>query len=60
MILIINKSSINWILKNKNITDIFNLGDFVFVKKDKNIWNIKQYPKVNGGHCCFKPVYRRS
>ena len=53
--IIINKSNLKWILKNKNITDIFEIGDFVFVKKDKNIWNIKQYPKVNGGIVALNP-----
>ncbi len=51
----INKSNLFWILKKKNIFDVFNLGDFVFVKKNKNMWEIKQYPKVNGGIVALDP-----
>ena len=29
----IYKSDLNWIIKNKNIDDKFNKGDFIFVKK---------------------------
>ena len=42
--------NIKWtISKKKTITDKFKIGDIIFVKKIKNDWNIKQYPKVNGG-----------
>ena len=42
--------NIKWtISKKKTITDNFKIGDIIFVKKIKNDWKIKQYPKVNGG-----------
>ena len=42
--------NIKWtISKKKTITDKFKIGDIIFVKKIKNDWKIKQYPKVNGG-----------
>ena len=41
----IKKSGLKWIIKDKNIEDVFNLGDFIFVKKNKTEWILKQYPK---------------
>ncbi len=42
--------NIKWTLsKKKTITDKFKVGDIIFIKKLKNTWEIKQYPKVNGG-----------
>ena len=35
-------------LAKKSIQDIHNIGDIFFVAKNNN-WEIKQYPKVNGG-----------
>ena len=43
------------IIKNKNIDDKFNKGDFIFVKKENNKWVVKQYPKVNGGIVALNP-----
>ena len=51
----ITKSSLRWVTKNKSIFDVFNLGDFVFVKKNENTWNLKQYPNVNGGIVALNP-----
>ncbi len=51
----INKSNLSWVLKSKNITDLFDLGDLVFVKKKNNYWSLKQYPNVNGGIVALNP-----
>ena len=41
--------NIKWSIPNKkSISDRHNIGDIIFVKK-KNVWKLKQYPKVNGG-----------
>ena len=49
-------SKIKWTIpKNKTISDRFNLGDIIFVKKEKNSWDLKQYPKVNGGIVALDP-----
>ena len=46
----ISIQQINWAIKNKKtIFDSFKKGDIIFVKKEKNFWDLKQYPKVNGG-----------
>ena len=46
----ITKQRIKWSLSNKKeISDRFEIGDIIFVKKENNIWDLKQYPKVNGG-----------
>ena len=41
--------------KNKSIEDMFEKGDIIFVKKEKNFWKLKQYPKVNGGIVIIDP-----
>ena len=51
----INKTNLNWALKGKEINDVFKIGDFIFVKKEKNVWLLKQYPKVNGGIVVINP-----
>ena len=51
----INKSNLNWAIKNKKIEEVFELGDIVFVKKEKNNWFLKQYPNVNGGLVALNP-----
>ncbi len=51
----INKTNLNWALRGKEINEVFKLGDFIFVKKEKNIWSLKQYPKVNGGIVVLNP-----
>ena len=48
--------NIKWTIpKNKNIKNVFKEGDIIFVKQEKNIWTIKQYPKVNGGIVVLDP-----
>ena len=45
----LNLKEIKWtISQKKSIQDIHNIGDIFFVAKNNN-WEIKQYPKVNGG-----------
>ena len=51
----IYKSDFKWALKKKEIKDVFELGDIVFVKKINNKWSLKQYPKVNGGIVAIDP-----
>ncbi len=51
----INKSNLKWAIKKKNISDIFDLGDIVFVKENKKVWELKQYPNVNGGIVALNP-----
>ena len=48
--------NIKWTLpQQKLIKDIHNIGDLIFIKKEGNLWNIKQYPKVNGGIVVLDP-----
>ena len=42
-------------LTTKRIQDTFKVGDILFVKKENNLWNLKQYPKVNGGIVVLDP-----
>ena len=49
------KSNLNWAIKNKDIKDIFEIGDLVFIKKNNNEWSLKQYPIVNGGIVALNP-----
>ncbi len=51
----IEKNSLNWAIKKRDIHDVFDLGDFVFIKKNKNSWSLKQYPNVNGGIVALNP-----
>ncbi len=51
----IKSKNIKWVLKKKTILDRFNIGDIIFVKKKKEVWNLKQYPKVNGGIVVIDP-----
>ena len=44
-----------WTLKKKDATSVHSVGDIIFVKKIKNVWNIKQYPRVNGGIVAINP-----
>ena len=41
--------------KNKLTKDVHKIGDIIFVKKERNIWKLKQYPKVNGGIVVLNP-----
>ncbi len=48
--------NIKWsVPKNKLIKDVHKIGDIIFVKKENNIWLLKQYPKVNGGIVVLQP-----
>ena len=47
---------VKWTIpKNKSIPDVHTSGDIIFVKKEKNSWLLKQYPKVNGGIVVLDP-----
>jgi len=49
-------NKLKWsISNNKTIFDQFNTGDVIFVKREKNFWDLKQYPKVNGGIVAIDP-----
>ena len=39
----------------KDIFDRFKIGDIILVKEKNNVWNLKQYPKVNGGIVVINP-----
>ncbi len=48
--------NLKWsIPKSKSIKDVHKTGDIIFVKKEKNFWKLKQYPKVNGGIVVLDP-----
>tara|TARA_B100000965_G_scaffold387654_1_gene391300 strand:- start:846 stop:3194 length:2349 start_codon:yes stop_codon:yes gene_type:complete len=52
----LSSQNIKWAISNKKtISDIFKIGDVIFVKKQNNKWNLKQYPKVNGGIVVINP-----
>ncbi len=52
----INYKNVKWTLsKNKTIPDKHEVGDIIFVSKEKNAWRLKQYPKVNGGIVAIDP-----
>ncbi len=49
-------ANLKWTIpKKKLIKDIYKIGDLIFIKKEKNFWAIKQYPKVNGGIVIIDP-----
>ena len=53
---VLNKENIKWTIpNNKEIRDKHKIGDIFFVKKEVNFWNLKQYPKVNGGIVVLDP-----
>ena len=53
---ILLKKNIKWTLpKKKEIQDIHEIGDIIFVKKENSSWVLKQYPKVNGGIVVLNP-----
>ena len=49
------KNNLLWVLKKKEINQIFKIGDLVYLKKVGNSWILKQYPKVNGGLIALDP-----
>ena len=54
--LVILAKNIKWTLgKDLSISNTHKIGDIIFVKKEKNNWKIKQYPKVNGGIVVLDP-----
>ncbi len=53
---IIKFNDIKWALKKKKtISDSFKIGDIILIKKENNLWKLKQYPKVNGGIVVIEP-----
>ncbi len=53
---VISVQKLKWTIPNKKtIFDKFEVGDIIFVKKEKNYWDLKQYPKVNGGIVAIDP-----
>ena len=53
---VLKKENIKWTIpNNKEIRDKHKIGDIFFVKKEVNFWNLKQYPKVNGGIVVLDP-----
>ena len=53
---ILTYKNFKWsIPKKKTIKNIHKVGDIIFVKKENNIWYLKQYPKVNGGIVVLNP-----
>ena len=53
---VLSYQDIKWTLpKSKLVSDRFKLGDIILVKKENNSWNLKQYPKVNGGIVVIDP-----
>jgi penicillin-binding protein 1A len=52
----LSAKNVKWTIpQNKFITDRYNIGDIIFVKKEENLWILKQYPKVNGGIVALNP-----
>ena len=51
----IKEKDLKWALKNKSISEKFNIGDIILIKKKNNSWLLKQYPKVNGGIIALDP-----
>ena len=48
--------NVKWsISRKKTILDTHKIGDIIFVKKEKNSWRLKQYPRVNGGIVVLDP-----
>ena len=53
---VISNKNIKWsIPKGKSIEEIHKIGDIIFVKKNNNYWQLKQYPRVNGGIVILDP-----
>ena len=51
----LQKKNIKWALSKNAIKDRFKIGDLIFVKLKKNNWQLKQYPRVNGGIIVLDP-----
>ena len=53
---VLSNKKVKWALSNKkSLKEVFKVGDIIFVKKNKNSWNLKQYPKVDGGIVALDP-----
>ena len=52
---ILRLNELKWSLRKKLISDVYEVGDIIFVKREKKIWKLKQYPKVNGGIVALDP-----
>ena len=50
----IGTNKIKWAIKKKDLSS-FTVGDIIFVKKIKNSWELKQFPKVNGAIVVLDP-----
>ena len=51
-----NYKSLKWsIPKKKSIKEVHKIGDIIFIKKENNLWLLKQYPRVNGGIVALDP-----
>ena len=52
----IKYKNLKWTIpKSKTILESYKVGDILLVKKEKNFWSLKQYPKVNGGIVVIEP-----
>ncbi len=52
----LSAKNVKWTIPNgKLLSDKHAIGDIIFVKKEKNYWSLKQYPKVNGGIVVLDP-----
>ena len=53
---VITKNSLKWTIPNKKLlSDVYKIGDIIFVKNENKFWKIKQYPKINGGIVVIDP-----
>ena len=50
----ISINELKWAIK-KDISNSFKIGDLIFLKKEKNQWQLKQYPNVNGAIVVLDP-----
>ena len=41
----------------KSINEVHKIGDIIFIKKENNLWLLKQYPRVNGGIVALDPFF---
>ena len=56
---IVDFENVSWIRK-KSFDDFLNLNDIIYVKKiEKNKWNLKQLPKINGAIVVMDPYTGR-
>ncbi|MEC7143623.1 MAG: PBP1A family penicillin-binding protein [Pseudomonadota bacterium] len=53
---VLDLKKVKWALSNKKtIKEVFKIGDIIFVKREKNTWGLRQYPKVDGGIVALDP-----